>query len=91
MDPGEYGEPSSYLALEKGTEVLSSEGEHVGVVERVIADDGEDIFEGVVIHAKLGPGGHVFAEASAIEEIREKAVLLSLDSGAAGALPKPPS
>lgn len=85
----DHGEPSSYLALEEGVDVLSSDGDRIGVVERVLADEEEDIFDGIVVDASLGPGGLVFVDASQVAEIRERAVLLSVDTSAAGSLPKP--
>lgn len=85
----DYGEPSSYLALKRGVDVISSDGDRVGVVEHVLADEGEDIFDGIVIDTRLGPGGMIFADASQVAEIREKAVLLSLGTADAEALPQP--
>lgn len=85
----EYGEPSSYIALQEGVDVISSDGDRVGVVAHVLADEGEDIFDGIVIDTRLGPGGKTFADASQIAEIREKAVLLSIGTSEAEALPQP--
>jgi hypothetical protein len=81
------GEPTSYLALAEGTKVLSAEGEPVGEVAHVLADVENDIFDGIVIDASWG--GHVFADASQVGEIRTDAVTLKLDIGASKSLPKP--
>jgi hypothetical protein len=86
----DYGEPSSYMALEKGVDVIATGGEKVGTVERVIADEPRDIFEGVVIHTHLGPGGHRFVQADQVDECFERAVVLKIDSAAAEDLPEPP-
>jgi uncharacterized protein YrrD len=83
------GEPSSYMALQEGTAVYSAEGEAIGKVAHVLADIDDDIFDGIVIDASWLPGGHVFADASQVEEIRTDAVTLSLDSEASRSLPKP--
>ena len=85
----DYGEPSSYLALERGVDVISSDGDRIGVVEHVLADESEDVFDGIVIDTRLGPSGVVFADASQVAEVREKAVLLSIGTSAAEGLPKP--
>jgi len=85
----DYGEPSSYMVLEQGLEVISSDGNQVGVVEHALADEEEDIFDGIVVDTRLGSGGLVFVDASQVAEIYEKAVVLSINASAAEALPKP--
>jgi uncharacterized protein YrrD len=85
----DYGEPSSYLVLEEGRKVIGSDGQEVGVVEHVLADEEEDIFDGIVVDTRLGPGGLVFIDASHVAEIYENAVVLSINASAAEALPKP--
>jgi hypothetical protein len=85
----DYGDPISYLALEEGTEVVSSDGEAVGAVEHVLAAEDEDIFDGLVIDTRLGPGGHRFVDAPQVAEIHERAVLLALPSAEVEQLPKP--
>ncbi len=85
----DYGEPRSYLVLEQGVDVISSDGDQVGVVEHVLADQEENIFDGIVVDTRLGPGGLVFVDASQVAEIYEEAVLLSIDASAAVGLPKP--
>jgi hypothetical protein len=81
------GEPTSYLALAEGTKVLSADGEPVGEIAHVLADVENDIFDGIVIDAS--GGGHVFADASQVGEIRTEAVTLKLDIGACKSLPQP--
>ena len=83
------GEPSSYMALQEGTAVLSADGEPVGKVAHVLADVEDDIFDGIVVDASWLPGGHVFADATQVEEIRSNAVTLKLDAEACRSLPKP--
>jgi hypothetical protein len=83
------GEPTSYLALEKGTRVLSADGEEVGKVAHVLADIEDDIFDGIVIDATWLPRGHVFADAAQVGEIRTDTVTLKLDADACRALPQP--
>jgi hypothetical protein len=83
------GEPTSYLALEEGTQVLSSDGEPIGKVAHVLADAADDIFDGIVVDATWLPGGHVFVDAAQVGEIRTNAVTLKLDAEASRSLPKP--
>jgi hypothetical protein len=84
-----YGEPTSYLALEKGTDVISSDGERIGVVEHVLFDAGADIFDGLVIDSRLGPGGLRFIDAPEVGEIHEHGVLVEVAAADVPALPTP--
>jgi hypothetical protein len=83
------GDPISYLALQEGTKVLSADGEQIGEVAHVLADTEDDIFDGIVVDASWLPGGHVFADAAQVGEIRTDAVTLKLGAGACRSLPQP--
>lgn len=85
----DLGEPTSYLVLAAGVPVYASGGEKVGEVEHVLSDADVDVFDGVVIDASDGPGGHLFVDASQIDEIYERGVMLTLDVAAAERLPAP--
>jgi hypothetical protein len=85
----DYGAPSSYLALADRTPVYSSDGVKLGEVEHVLADEDADIFDGIVIDRSVLPGGHRFVDASQVEEIFERGVVLDLDAAAAERLPEP--
>jgi hypothetical protein len=85
----DHGDPISYLALAPGTEVLGSDGVAVGAVEHVLADEREDVFDGIVIDALRGPGGMRFADADDVAAIYERAVVLKLSAAEAGSLPEP--
>jgi uncharacterized protein YrrD len=85
----DLGQPSSYLALEKGTEVYSSDGEQIGKVEHVLAVPEDDIFDGIVLDTSVLPGGHRFVDAPQCQEIFERGVLLKIDRQAAESLPEP--
>jgi hypothetical protein len=87
--PMDYGEPTSYLAVAEGCDVVSSDGEKVGTVQHVLADQDEDVFDGVVIDTQLGPGGLHFVDAPQVAECRERAVLLSVPKAEVAGLPKP--
>lgn len=85
----DYGPSISYLTLEPGVDVISADGDRVGVVERVLGDEKTDIFDGIVIDTKLGPGGIRFVDAPEVAECRERAVLLSVATADIERLPPP--
>lgn len=83
------GEPQSHLTLRDGTPVVTSDGHQVGVVAHVLSDDRTAIFDGIVIDTGGLAGGHRFVDAPEVDEIREDAVVLTLDRTAAERLPEP--
>ena len=85
----DLGAPISYLTLEAGTPVYAAEGDEVGRVEHVLADPEADVFDGLVIDMRSGPGGWRFADAPQVAEIHERGVILGLDAEQARALPEP--
>jgi uncharacterized protein YrrD len=89
VPPMDLGPPASYLTLAAGAPVYSSDGERLGVVEHVLAEPDEDIFDGIVFDASPLPGGHRFVDAPEVDEIYERGVVLTLDAATAEALPEP--
>lgn len=90
MEPAmDLGAPVSYLTLAAGTPALSSDGRKVGTVEHVLADADADVFDGVVIDSRLGPGGWRFVDADQIASLHEKGIRLRLDARDAERLPEP--
>jgi uncharacterized protein YrrD len=85
----DLGQPSSYLALGKGAECFSSDGEKVGRVEHVLAVPEDDIFDGIVLDTSVLPGGHRFVDSEQVEEIFDRGVLLKIDRKVAEGLPEP--
>jgi hypothetical protein len=85
----DLGPPASYLTLAEGTPVLSSDGRELGRVEHVLADPDVDVFDGIVLDTSVLPGGHRFVDASQVEEIYERGVLLPLTAAEAERLPEP--
>jgi uncharacterized protein YrrD len=85
----DLGNPASYLVLADGTPVLSSDGREVGTVEHVLSDPDADVFDGVIVDMRAGPGGHRFADATQVDAIFERGVVLDLDAQAAERLPEP--
>lgn len=85
----DLGNPASYLVLADGTPVLSSDGHELGTVEHVLADADADVFDGVIVDMRAGPGRHRFADADQVDAIYERGVVLSLNAAAAKRLPEP--
>jgi hypothetical protein len=85
----DLGDPGSYLTLTDGTPVLSSDGARIGVVQHVLADANSDVFDGLIVDTQAGPGGWRFADASVVDAIHERGVVLTLDEAAAERLPEP--
>ena len=85
----DLGDPTSYLQLPDGVRVMSADGEEIGTVEHVLADEGTDIFDGLVIDTRLGAGGHRFVDASSVEALYTGGAVLTLDAAAAERLPEP--
>jgi hypothetical protein len=85
----DLGAPSSYLALEPGVAVYSSDEEQLGEIHSVLADDEEDVFDGIVIDSSALPGGLRFADASQVAGIYERGVILALGTADAERLPEP--
>jgi C-terminal processing protease CtpA/Prc len=68
---------------------MTSDGEEVGRVELVLADPDADVFDGVIVDMRAGPGGHRFADADQVDAIYERGVVLSVDADGASTLPEP--
>jgi hypothetical protein len=85
----DLGEPSSYLVLEEKVMVYSSDGEELGKVEHVLAAPDLDLFDGIVLDTSVLPGGHRFVDASQVDEIYERGVVLRVDAAGAQSLPEP--
>lgn len=89
IPPVDLGQPSSYLALDPGTPVYSSDGVQIGKVTHVLAVESEDVFDGIVIGDHLFGLDHRFADADDVEEVFDRGVVLKLDRSACESLPKP--
>jgi uncharacterized protein YrrD len=42
-------DPASWLVVERGWEVVSSDGEKVGAIDEVLGDQNADIFDGLAV------------------------------------------
>ncbi len=90
MSDADRGAPIAYLVLEEGTPVYTSDGERVGRVEHVLADANVDVFDGLIVDTRDGPGGGFrFADAELVEELYERAVVLRVDRAGFDGLPEP--
>lgn len=85
----DLGEQISYLVLERGVAVYSSDGQLLGKVVRVQRDIATHIFDGIVFASGGGIGARRFVDAPEVGEIRERGVVLKIDAGEAGELPSP--
>ena len=75
----------SYKLLERGVPVVTSDGEDVGTVDRVLENEREHIFDGIVVRS---PGrGELFVDAPEVARIAERRVTLSIDAEQAAELP----
>ncbi len=52
----------SWKVIEHGWDVLSADGEHVGVVFLVVGDENEDIFDGLAITHHVGFAFHNYVD-----------------------------
>jgi hypothetical protein len=85
----DLGDPVSYLTLTEGTPVFAAGGAQIGVVEHVLADADADVFDGLIVDRRAGPGGWRFVDAPQIDRMCEQGVLLALGEREAEALPEP--
>ena len=77
--------PIAWAALEKGTAVVSSDGEDLGKVAGVVADEQKDIFSGITIRDGILDRER-FVPADAVAEMTTDRVTLTLSSQQAGDL-----
>jgi len=77
-----------YTALERGTRVISSDGQEVGRVEQVLDNYREHIFDGLVI--KTPAGDRRFVDAPEVARTAERAVTLNITAAECEQLGPPP-
>ena len=88
MAPTDDGHAVHYTALERGTPVISSDGEEVGKVVEVLDNYREHIFDGLVI--ELGSGERRFVDAPEVARTAERAVTLTITAAEVAQLGPPP-
>jgi sporulation protein YlmC with PRC-barrel domain len=74
-----------YKALPRGVPVLTSDGEEIGTVHRVLDNAREHIFDGIIINTK---NGRRFVDAPEVTRITTSRVVLSIDAEEAHNLPE---
>ena len=79
------GERIAYTVLVEGTRVEGSDGEEVGTLKRVLADEASDIFDGLILDT---PDGDRFVDAPQVGDIYTRVVILTIRSDAAAELPE---
>jgi PRC-barrel domain len=84
----DLGAPLSYLVLQRGVPVYSSDGQRLGRVTRVLSAPEANMFDGIIFDTKTGPGGHRFVDAPEVGQIYERGVVLKIDAADAASLPK---
>jgi hypothetical protein len=82
---GDDGHAISYKLLERGVPVVTEDGIEVGSVDRVLENEREHIFDGIVVFSERGD---LFVDAPEVARIAERRVTLSIDAAAAAALPR---
>lgn len=88
MPPADDGHAVHYTALERGTPVVSSDGEEVGRVVEVLDNFREHIFDGLLIQA--AGGERRFVDAPEVARTAERAVTLNITAAECADLPPPP-
>ena len=86
---GDHGQPRSYLDIDEGVDVIGSDGQVIGKLEHVLADEQSDIFDGIVVDTSAGPGGHRFVDAPDVDGFFERAVTIKVAGADAERLPEP--
>jgi hypothetical protein len=79
------GHQIGYKVLPRGTPVHASDGVLVGTVHRVLDNQREHIFDGIVLKTREGLR---FVDAPEVARIAERRVTLAIDADAASRLPE---
>src|SRR4051794_13638219 len=85
VEPDDDGQQIGYKVLPRGTPVLTSDGVEFGKVARVLDNEREHIFDGLVVR---GSERTVFVDAPEVARITEKRVTLTIDAAQAAELPE---
>jgi hypothetical protein len=85
MSGGDEGSPIAYTALARGVAVHAADGSQVGTVHRVLDNEREHIFDGIVIAT---PNGRRFVDAPEVARIAERRVTLSITAAEVAELPE---
>jgi hypothetical protein len=89
MAPVDDGHAIHYTAVQRGTPVISSDGEEVGRVVEVLDNYREHIFDGLVIATTAGE--RKFVDAPEVARTAERAVTLTITAADVAQLGPPPT
>ena len=78
--------PISHEAAARGTQLLSSAGTQIGILEHVLQVPELDVFDGIVIATKAGL---CFIDADYVQQVTRRHVRCSLDDTQTAQLPPP--
>jgi hypothetical protein len=78
------GPAISYKLLKRGTPIHASDGALLGTTDRVLENEKEHIFDGIVMHTDAGER---FVDAPEVGRITEQRVTLTIDAAEAAELP----
>jgi hypothetical protein len=79
------GAAISYKLLERGAPIHGSDGTLLGTTDRVLENEAEHIFDGIVMRTE--ERGTVFVDAPEVGRISERRVTLTIDAQEAADLP----
>jgi hypothetical protein len=82
------GHAVHFTALERGTPVISSDGQEVGTLVEVLDNYRENIMDGLVFETSAGE--RKFVDAPEVERTAERAVTLNITAAEAEQLGPPP-
>jgi len=80
-DVEDLGPPIAYTVLPEGIPVYDRHGNRIGVVDEVLADFRDDVFDGLIVHTTPLLGRHLYAAAEQIESLHERGVVLAVEEG----------
>ena len=81
-------ETGSYMMISRGMTVRGTDGD-LGTVAEVVADEGVDIFRGIVLAHGFLSTKHVFVPAENVVSVEHNTVSVSLSKSEAEQLPPP--
>ena len=79
-------DPASWLVVEPGWEVVTTDGERVGAVQEVLGDQNADIFDGLAVDVGVLKKP-TYVPAERVQMIVEGRVVLDMTRDEFGALP----
>jgi hypothetical protein len=74
----DLGAQIAYVVLPAGIPVYDVDQRQVGVVEHVIANEGENIFHGLIVTTASAPSRQLYADRDQVGELHQHGVLLAV-------------